>query len=133
MSLQFSGFRVKARHLGRERVYVSSILLFFFYISYFCFILPMMKHNAKTMDAPTEVTRWDGGTYRSISIAFVILRGQAPLNFWTCSSLENYAFGALFPHTICLSSLLSLLIITQTQIFLYFFERSCCLVIVCKR
>ena len=58
------------------------------------------------MDAPTEV-----------SIAFVIWREQAPLNIWTCSSSEKYAFGGMFPHTICLSSLLLLLIVTQTPHF----------------
>ena len=76
---------------------------------------------AQPMDAPTEVTRWDGRTYRGISIAlsitFVIWRGQAPLNIWTCSSSEKYAFGGMFPCTICLSSLLSLLIMTQTPHF----------------
>ena len=76
---------------------------------------------AQPMDAPTEVTRWNGGTYHGISIAlsvaFVIWQGQAPLNIWTCSSSEKYAFGGMFPRTICLSSLLLLLIMTQTPHF----------------
>ena len=59
---------------------------------------------AQPMDAPTEVTRWDGRTYRGISIAlsiaFVIWQGQAPLNIWTCSSSEKYVFGGMLPHTI---------------------------------
>ena len=70
----------------------------------------------------STVPRWDGRTYRGISIialstAFVIWWGQAPLNIWTCSSSEKYAFGGIFPSTICLSSLLSLLIMTQTPRF----------------
>ena len=73
------------------------------------------------MDAPTEVTRWDGRTCRGISItlsiAFVVWRGQAPLNIWTCSSSEKYAFGGMFPRIICLSSLLFLLTMTRTPHF----------------
>ena len=75
----------------------------------------------RPMDAPTKVTRWDGRTFHGISItlsiAFPIWQGQAPLNIWRCSSLEKYAFGGMFPCTICLSSLLSLLIMTQTPHF----------------
>ena len=55
--------------------------------------------------------------YRGISIALIIWRGQAPLNIWTCSSSEKYVFGGMFPHTICLRSLLSLLIMTQAPHF----------------
>ena len=70
---------------------------------------------------PTKVARWDGRTYRGISnavsIAFLIWQGQAPLNIWTCCSLEKYVLGGMFPHTICLSSLLSLFIMTQMPHF----------------
>ena len=104
----------------RESVYVSSILTFWL----FCHTSDSFYRwwgIAQPMDAPTEVTRWDGRTYRGISIAlsiaFVIWRGQAPLNIWTCSSSEKYAFGGMFPHTICLSSLFLLLIMTQTPHF----------------
>ena len=66
----------------RESVYVSSILTFWL----FCRTSDSFYRLwgiAQPMDAPTEVTRWDGRTYRGISIAFVIWRGQAPLNIWT--------------------------------------------------
>ena len=74
---------------------------------------------AQPMDAPTEVIGWDWRTYRGINIALsiAIWRGQAPLNIWTCSSLEKYVFGGMFTRTICLSSLLSLLIMTQMPHF----------------
>ena len=123
LSLQFSGFRVKARHLGHrfeESVYVSSILTFWL----FCRTSDSFYRLwgiAQPMDAPNEVTRWDGRTYRGISIAlsiaFVIWRGPAPLNILTCSSSEKYAFGVWFSRTICLGWILSLLIMTQTPHF----------------
>ena len=104
----------------RKSVYVSSILTFWL----FCRTSDSFYRLwgiAQPMDAPTEVTRWDGRTYRGISIAlsiaFVIWRGQAPLNIWTCSSSENYVFGGMFLRTICLSSLLSLMIMIQTPHF----------------
>ena len=78
----------------RESVYVSSILTFWLFCrtsdSFY-----WLWGIAQPMDAPTEVTRWDGRTYRGISIAlsiaFVIWWGQAPLNIWICSSSEKYA------------------------------------------
>ena len=89
----------------RESVYLWSILTFWL----FCYTVLDSFYRfwgiAQPMDAPTEVTRWDGRTYHGISIAFVIWQGQTPLNIWTCSS-EN-----------CLSSLLSLLIMTQMPHF----------------
>ena len=96
----------------RESVYVSGILTFWlFYRASGSFY--WLWGIAQPMDAPTEVTRWHGRTYRVI--AFVIWRGQAPLNIWTCSS-QNMRLE-VFPHAICLSSLLSLLIMTQTPHF----------------
>ena len=97
----------------RESVYVWSILTFWL----FCRTSDSFYRLwgiAQPMDAPTEVTRWDERTYPGISIAqsiaFVIWRGQSPLNIWTCSSSKKYEFGGMFPCTVCLSSLLSLLI-----------------------
>ena len=104
----------------RESVYVSSILTFWL----FCRTSDSFYRLwgiVQPMDAPTEVTRCDGRTHRGISIAqsiaFVIWRRQAPLKIWTCSSSEKYAFRGMFSRTICLSSLLSQLIMTQTSHF----------------
>ena len=63
----------------RESVYVSSVLTFWL----FCCTSDSFYRwwgIAQPMDAPTEVTRWDGGTYRGISIA---------LSIWTFSSSEE--------------------------------------------
>ena len=76
----------------RESVYVSSILTFWLFV--------------------VLLTQYQGGMGELI--AFVIWWGQTPLNIWTCSSSKKYAFGGMFPRTICLSSLLSLLSMTQT-------------------
>ena len=98
LSLQFSGFRVKARHLGHrfeEKVFMYQVLAI---LSYFWLILPIVRHcTAYGCSNQSNKVGWE--------------------NIWTCSSLEKYAFGGMLPHTICLSSLLSLLIMTQTPHF----------------
>ena len=84
----------------RESVYVWSILTFWL----FCRTSDSFYRLwgiAQPMDAPTEVTRWDERTYPGISIAqsiaFVIWRGQSPLNIWTCSSSKNMSLEVCFP------------------------------------
>ena len=98
LSLQFSDFRVKARHLGHrfeEKVFMYQVLAI---LSYFWLILPIVRHcTAYGCSNQSNKVGWE--------------------NIWTCSSLEKYAFGGMLPHTICLSSLLSLLIMTQTPHF----------------
>ena len=76
------------------------------------------------MDAPTEVTRWDGRTYCGISIALSItfklmLYGEGR-HHWTFEYAlleKNMHLEVCFLRTICLSLLFSLLIMTQMPHF----------------
>ena len=77
-------------------MYISSILMFWL----FCRTSDSFYWwwgITQPMDAPSEVTRWNGRSYRGISIAFVIWREQAPLNIWTCSPSQKYVLEVCFP------------------------------------
>ena len=67
------------------------------------------------MDAPTEVTRWNGGNYRDISLAMARARTTEHLNMLFFG--KNIRLEVCFPVLFALSSLLLLLIMTQTPHF----------------
>ena len=121
MSLRFSGFCMKARHLGHrfeEKVFkcikYSNILAI---LSYFWLILLMMRHcTAYGCSTQSNKVGWENLSWHKHRFCYMARAGSTEhLN--TCSSSEKYAFGGMFPCTICLSSLLSLLIVTQMPHF----------------
>ena len=98
-----------------ESVYVSSILTFWL------LILSMMRHcTAYGCSNRGNKEGWENllwHKHRSKYCSCYMARAGTTEHLNMLFFGKKYAFGGMFPRTICLSSLLSLLIMTQMPLF----------------